>query len=346
MDSDAAPSGDRRRAAKSTRKRCLTEDRRRQNREAQRRYRERRKPGVEQTLPAVSTDMSPHGLFDGTDLDGLCGLQMSTPFSQMGFLSLCLDDTSTNPCIFDESTLMLDPPREPQSQVRPHQDQTPTLPSPYRNFLQVQMLGFYAARIQNALHLGVPLFLAQKNDATISPWYWHTRYAFQVSPQPQNTTTPINTSNSSSSGASTYTFQEPLPIRRKPCFTLHPPAQISPDLTPTPLQHSHPHGMYLDLIPFPIFRDRAITLLSMTPPAFDEGELRRDIEAEGLLVWGAGGGSSGSATGLVRDRRNWECARWFARKWRLLVEGSGLDEQTRWWRVMRGEDEDEDGRWD
>jgi hypothetical protein len=97
------------------------------------------------------------------------------------------------------------------------------------------------------------------------------------------------------------------------------------------------------MIPFPVFRDRIITLLSMKPPAFDESELKRDIEADGLLVWGTGhaAGMDRSTAALVRDRRNWECARWFADKWKLLVSGSGLEEQSRWWRRMRGEDEDD-----
>jgi len=106
--------------------------------------------------------------------------------------------------------------------------------------------------------------------------------------------------------------------------------------------------MYLDITPFPIFRDRAITLLSMTPPAFDERELKRDIEAEGLLVWGSGNGTfdldaSGDGRGnrnknSVRDSRGWEAAEWFSRKWRLLVEESGLDGQSKWWRGMRREE--------
>lgn len=99
--------------------------------------------------------------------------------------------------------------------------------------------------------------------------------------------------------------------------------------------------MYIDMIPFPVFRDRAITLLNMTPPAFDEAELKRDIESEGLLVWGVAQGTSGRASTLLRDRRNWECAEWFAKKWKLLITGSGLEEQSRWWRTMRGEDEGE-----
>jgi hypothetical protein len=80
----------------------------------------------------------------------------------------------------------------------------------------------------------------------------------------------------------------------------------------------------------------------MDPPAFDEDELKRDIEAEGLLVWGVGLGTRDRTASLLRDKRNWECARWFSEKWRLLVKGSGLDEQSRWWKTMRGDNGSDD----
>lgn len=211
---------------------------------------------------------------------------------------------------------------------------TTPFPSPYKNHLTVQKLSFYAARIQNALHLGLPTFLAQKEDH-ISPWYWHTQFALLSSQEaypdftlPSDCISPM------------YSFSVPRPVRPQPCFTMS--SSIIPDLSPTPLQRSHPHGMYLDMIPFPIFRDRAITLLSMNPPAFSEAELKRDIENEGLMVWGVGHGSATRGKGVVRDKRNWECARWFYSKWKLLVDGSGLDEQSQWWRTMRGEDSEDE----
>lgn len=208
---------------------------------------------------------------------------------------------------------------------------TRSLPSPYKNHLTVQKLNFYAARIQNALHLGLPTFLAQKED-DISPWYWHTQFALLISQDPFL--------DPSFTKPSTYSFSVNRPVRRTPCFTMS--TGIISDLSPTPIQRSHAHGMYLDVIPFPVFRDRAIMLLSTDPPAFDERELKRDMENEGLMVWGVGHGSTDRAASLVRDRRNWECAGWFWRKWRLLVNGSGLDEQSRWWRTMRGEDGESD----
>ncbi|KAJ4352065.1 uncharacterized protein N0V89_007411 [Didymosphaeria variabile] len=235
------------------------------------------------------------------------------------------------------SRLSSPPWAQPHPAHLAHSNSTPSglsLPSPYTNHLTVQKLSFYAARIQNALYLGLPVFLAQKED-DISPWYWHTQFSILVSQEPftdPSSFTPLATSS--------YDFAVQRPVRRKPCFIMS--STIITDLSPTPLQRSHAHGMYLDVVPFPIFRDRAIMLLTTDPPAFDEKELKSDMENEGLMVWGVGHGSTGRAASLVRDKRNWECSRWFYKKWKLLVDGSGLEEQSRWWRMMRGEEDSDD----
>ena len=218
--------------------------------------------------------------------------------------------------------------------------ETSQLPSPYCNFLQIQRYNFQAARIQNALYLNVPLQLAQKAESIISPWYWHKEFARITTSQISQHRSSSETSHLYIRGNSPRTDIFVRPVRRRPCFSLS--TSVMADLAPTELQQLQPHDMYIDLIPFPIFRDRAITLLNMTPPAFDESELKRDIESEGLLVWGVSHGPSDRASSLLRDRRNWECARWFAKKWRLLINGSGLEEQSKWWRRMRGDDESED----
>ena len=216
------------------------------------------------------------------------------------------------------------------------------MPSPYLNYLQIQKFNFYAARIQNAMHIGVPPKLAE-TEHTLSPWYWDTQFSLLV----LNTTPPgssfdISRPPTVSNGvifpARFGSFAQPLRPQR--CFHLN--AAVSSDLSPTQLQREKPHALYIDMIPFPILRDRIITLLSMDPPAFDEDELRFDMENDGLRVWGAGVGTGKGVEGMVRDKRNWECANWFFRKWKILVNGSGLDEQSQWWRRMRGEDDDED----
>lgn len=207
------------------------------------------------------------------------------------------------------------------------------LPSPYMNYLQLQQLNFYVARIQNAVHLGVPLRLAKMTQKLPSPWYLH-RQLTGVASSILNDSPPSITS-------SDEICRIERPARPTLCFELA--ETVIPELAPTPLQISHPHELYIDTIPFPIFRDRVITLLAMNPPAFNGDELKRDIESEGLLVWGATQGANDVSAKIARDKRNWECAKWFFNKWKLLVSGSGLEEQSRWWRTMRGEDSsDED----
>lgn len=200
------------------------------------------------------------------------------------------------------------------------------LPCPYANHLNLQRLNLYAACLQNALLIGVPLELAQI-DGLVSPFYEDTN---MVEPLSRFGGTMVRR-------LPTTTITESSAIEsRSQTYSLKPFESIKPDLRPTTVQQSHPHELYIDLIPFPIFRDRIITLLAMTPPAFDEMELKRDLHSDGLQVWG---NASGKCSGVSWDKRNWECPKWFLDKWRLLVNGSGLDEQSRWWRSMRCEGE-------
>jgi hypothetical protein len=69
---------------------------------------------------------------------------------------------------------------------------------------------------------------------------------------------------------------------------------------------------------------------------FDEQELTRDLDNDGIVCWGA---DSGVGTGVPWDHRSWECKPWFLRKWWMLtggVEGE-MGKQSRWWAEMRGE---------
>ncbi|OCL09275.1 hypothetical protein AOQ84DRAFT_25212 [Glonium stellatum] len=114
--------------------------------------------------------------------------------------------------------------------------------------------------------------------------------------------------------------------------------EIAPHLRPTSAQVLHPHHPWLDLIPFPTLRERAITLASMNPPLLDVKELKLDvIMNDGLTCWHVSEKSSAQPW----DMRSWEAAPWFLRKYWMLIGGleSEVWAQTKWWRGMRGEKE-------
>ncbi|KAL5375052.1 hypothetical protein DPSP01_011467 [Paraphaeosphaeria sporulosa] len=109
--------------------------------------------------------------------------------------------------------------------------------------------------------------------------------------------------------------------------------RVPPDLIPTPAQIRYPHHPFIDTIPFPWFRERAITLASMDPPAYNRSELKKDILRGGLIVWR----SRGKEEGLPWDRRSWEVQHWFWEKWSWLIEEQGrVEQQSKWWQSMRG----------
>ena len=77
------------------------------------------------------------------------------------------------------------------------------------------------------------------------------------------------------------------------------PANLQPTLPPILI----PHYQYLDLIPFPEFRARAIMFSARSPQLFNAMELKKDVLRDGIY-W---------------DIRKWVAAPWFLRKWRLLM---------------------------
>jgi Domain of unknown function (DUF3425) len=113
------------------------------------------------------------------------------------------------------------------------------------------------------------------------------------------------------------------------------PDSLPPHLWPTPAQILHAHLPFVALLPFPTLRERAITLASVTPPLIDLRELKADILNDGLVCWGGT-----NRVGQPWDMRTWEAARWFLRKWWMLVGGESEEvrEGARWWRQLRGEE--------
>lgn len=116
---------------------------------------------------------------------------------------------------------------------------------------------------------------------------------------------------------------------------------LIPKLRPSTAQLVHPHHPYLDILPFPAFRNRAIQLLQVQPPPFDPEDLCRDLKSDGLICWGSTvrDGSDSAGSGAPWDIRSWEMQPWFLKKWWLLIDGADgeMYQQTRWWCEVRGE---------
>lgn len=112
-------------------------------------------------------------------------------------------------------------------------------------------------------------------------------------------------------------------------------------MRPTALQIAKPHPGYLDVFPFPTMRDKLIELMSSESTLFDEDELWKDIENDGLICWGTAGANGVAAPGgggAPWDSRSWEAPLWFLTKWSWIVGGedSELAISSEWWRNMRG----------
>lgn len=112
------------------------------------------------------------------------------------------------------------------------------------------------------------------------------------------------------------------------------------DLQPVDIQITDKHHIYLDTIPFPLFRERALKALACDPPLFDEDELCYDIcNREGLVVWGSQGNDQGMDACRPWDMRSWEPKPWFLRKYHFLAGGweDEMWKAARWWHTMRSE---------
>ena len=99
-----------------------------------------------------------------------------------------------------------------------------------------------------------------------------------------------------------------LKAARKPWFPEH--------LQPTIAQVLFPHHPYIDLLPFPAFRERAIMLAAL----FDPMEWKRDIFREGLACYVETWGVRSLEGRQPWDCQSWEIRPWFSKKWRLLMD--------------------------
>jgi hypothetical protein len=112
------------------------------------------------------------------------------------------------------------------------------------------------------------------------------------------------------------------------------------DLQPVDVQITVDHHVYLDVIPFPSFRESVLKAIAHDPPLLDEDELCYDIcSREGFIVWGSQGNDRGMEAGRLWDMRSWEPKPWFLRKYHFLVGGweDEMWRSARWWHMMRNE---------
>lgn len=188
------------------------------------------------------------------------------------------------------------------------------LPSPRLNCIQFRQTTFLRATIHNAQSMG---FIVEEEDDTMSHCLGSSPYYRPVTPADDP--------------------RQLLAAITRPSTPAH--------LRPTLAQVLYPHPAFMDLIPIPAFRARAITLAATKPQAFGLWDLKKDmVLEEGLVPWSSIGSRSRSTRmsggqGQPWDMRSWEAAPWFLRKWRMLVDGEEgeLWNQSLWWQRARGE---------
>ncbi|TAQ86326.1 hypothetical protein B7494_g5340 [Chlorociboria aeruginascens] len=112
-------------------------------------------------------------------------------------------------------------------------------------------------------------------------------------------------------------------------------------LRPCASQLIYTHHPYIDVLPFPTFRERVIKLACTESPIIDEDELCRDLENDGLICWGSthNGTNEATGSGAPWDVRSWEAQPWFLKKWWILIGGAEgeIYKQTQWWCELRGD---------
>ncbi|RKL48529.1 hypothetical protein BFJ72_g1428 [Fusarium proliferatum] len=117
----------------------------------------------------------------------------------------------------------------------------------------------------------------------------------------------------------------PIRIPSSSCLT---------SLRPTSLQRSTAHHPWIDLFPFPKFRDNVIC--GMQKGLLDDDELCGDL----LGTEGAGVGEQPSLVvwTVAWDATGWEVNATLVRKWRSLIEDCPeIMESTNYWRRTRGQ---------
>jgi hypothetical protein len=142
-----------------------------------------------------------------------------------------------------------------------------SLPDIRRNNIRIKKVLFVAACVANASSLRLPLE-SLNNDSTESPFFRDSVLE---------------------SAAKTA------------CLSNFP--ALKTHLRPCAMQLMYRHHPYIDVLPFPTFRERVIKFACAKEPMIDEDELCRDLENDGLICWGSslGGGSAVTGSGTPWD---------------------------------------------
>lgn len=216
--------------------------------------------------------------------------------------SLLLAETSSNN-IEDQSFEVSDPEK---TELRLSEMRFAISPatsySPYRNALRIARFSYFAALFTNFSSLGFDfgLFLDERSQ---SP------FCVKSAAEDANT--------------STVTEDENIPFSLRPISS----------------QYTISHHPYIDALPFPTLRRRALAALAADPPLLDEDDLCLDLMLhDGLVCWGSAG-QNGMDYGTPWDSHSWEAKEWFLRKWKWLIGGQDgeLWHSSRWWAAQRGE---------
>ncbi|KAJ5582023.1 hypothetical protein N7535_000643 [Penicillium sp. DV-2018c] len=159
-------------------------------------------------------------------------------------------------------------------------DESPILfADPFMNAIQTPQDTIWTAVLDNALCLGFDLErLAACTGSYMSPFF--RSITAQDSPQ----------------ALVASAFDTSVPIH----------------LQPTMAQILVPHHASLDLIPLPLFRERAIMMAFAMPDRFDLWDLKLDIYERHALVCRR---SSAQGTCQPWDQKSWEARPWFLQKW-------------------------------
>ncbi|KAJ9142147.1 hypothetical protein NKR23_g7461 [Pleurostoma richardsiae] len=191
------------------------------------------------------------------------------------------------------------------------------LPNVRQNTIYVMQTGFFTAILENAISIGLI-----KNQELLD----------------EEAISPFNVITTTASGSLVNGQQQIAEARLR--FSATPQ-----DLQPVDDQLIIEHHPYLDIIPFPSFRSRALQALACEPPLFDEEEMCHDMRRDALIVWGSQGQKDSSPSkvdmgaAMPWDKRSWEPQVWFLKKYWFLV--GGVDDEmwraARWWHDMRNE---------